>query len=274
MTGQVRVASDRLVAITRRDLQIEISYQFRLISFFSGALLASFLAFYVSDLIDSDAEHLAAYNGSYFEYVVAGLALTSFAGLGVSVFTAHVTSEQSAGTFEILLSSSTRLSTLLAGGFIVPFGMTAIEVALLLGVGIGIVGVGLSSGGLLVALPIILLTVLNFAALGMVSAALVLLVKRGDPISGPIYQLTLLMSGAIFPVELFPRWLELMSHMSPAYYGVRGLREAILTDGGYAAIVDELAVLGLFAAVTLPTSLWLFSRSVATAKRLGVLGSY
>ena len=104
--------------------------------------------------------------------------------------------------------------------------------------------------------------------------AVVLLVKRGDPISGPLYQATLILSGAIFPVELFPAWLEAIARLTPAYYGVRGMREALLTDNGFSGIADELLVLTVFAVVFLPMAVLAFSRSINAAKRYGVLGSY
>jgi len=262
-----------LAALARRDLAIEVSYQFRLAIFLSGAFVSAFLAFYVSKLV-GDPESLERFQGSYFDYVVIGLALTSYAGLGVVAFTAQISREQAAGTLEVLLSGPTRLGTVLAGGLIVPLGLTTVQVALLVGMGVGVVGTGLSTRGVLLAVPVVVLTVVNFCALGIISAAIVLLVKRGDPISGPVAQVVLLLSGAIFPVELFPAWLEALCHVNPAYYGVRGLHEALLTDGGLAGLVDELAVLSAFACLGLPLSLWLFSAAVAKAKQLGVLGSY
>ena len=152
--------------------------------------------------------------------------------------------------------------------------MTTVEVALLIGVGIGVVEVGLSWSGVLLSVPIVILTVANFCAMGILSAAIILLVKRGDPISGPLYQVTLLLSGAIFPVDLFPSWLQTLCLLNPAYYGVSALHEALLTDAGLSGILDELAVLAGFAAVGIPVSAWVFGRAVLQAKRLGILGNY
>lgn len=269
----VRQTSAKLMAIARRDALIQVSYQFDLFSFFTGALSAAFLAYYVGALIDG-AEPLASYSGSYFDFVVAGIALTSYAGFGVSTFTSQMMSEQGAGTLEVLLSGPSRLGVLLAGGMAVPLLLTTIEAGLLVGVGIGFFGTGLSISGVLASLPIVAATVASFCALGFASAGLTLLAKRGDPISGPLFQLTLLMSGAVFPIELYPGWLEVLCRATPGYYGVRGLREALLTDGGAAATIDELIVLLGFGVVLIPLGLWTFGRAVSKAKALGVLSSY
>lgn len=269
MTGGVW----RAFAIARRDLLVELSYHFRLGLYLVGAFVSAFLAFYVSKLV-GDPESLARYEGGYFDYVVIGLALTSYAALGVAAFTGQISREQAAGTLEVLLSGPTRLVTLLAGGLLVPLALSTLEVAMLVGVGVGLVGVGLSVSGILLALPVVVLTVANFCALGIASAAVILLAKRGDPVSGPVSQIVLLLSGAIFPVELFPGWLEAVCRVNPAYYGVRGMHEALLTDVGFSGLLDEVAVLTAFACVSIPVSVWLFASAVGRAKRLGILASY
>jgi ABC-2 type transport system permease protein len=268
-----RTSLRQIRAITRRDALVQMSYQFNLLFFFSSAIFAAFIAYFVSELV-GETEFLDQYEGSYFDFVLVGLALTSYASLGVAAFTDQIRQEQAAGTLEVLLSGPTRLGTLLVGGFVVPLALTTVEVGALIGLGVGLFGAGLTIEGVLLSVPIVALTVLNFCAMGVVSAAVVLLVKRGDPISGPVYQATLVLSGAIFPVELFPRWLEVISRSTPGFYGVRGTREALLTDVGPRGIVDEIAVLAGFAAVSLPVAVWCFGWSIATAKRLGVLGSY
>jgi len=262
-----------VAAIARRDLAIQISYHFQLALSLVGLAISAFLAFYVSKLVGAP-QALSDYRGNYFDFVVIGLALTAYAGVGVSAFTAQVAQEQSAGTLEILLAGPSRLAVILAGGFVVPFGLTTIEVALLLLVGVGVIGAGLSGTGLLLAIPVVLLTVANFCALGIASAAIILLVKRGDPLSQPLFQVTLLLSGAIFPVSLFPGWLQAVCHLNPAYYGVTALRQALIGDPTPAQFLTNLAILAGFAAITLPAAVWLFAAALRQAKRLGVLATY
>jgi ABC-2 type transport system permease protein len=263
----------RLAAIAWRDALIQASYQLQLLSLSTGPFVAAFMAFYLSGLIDDPAE-LQQYRGNYFDYVVAGVGLTAFAAFGISAFNDQIGAEQSAGTLEVLLAGPSRLGVLLLGGTIVPFGLVLFQVGALFVVGIGVFGVGVSPGALLSATPVVALTAVTFCALGIASAALVLLVKRGDPISGPVYQATLLLSGALFPVELFPGWLQAICRVTPAYHGVRGVRDALLTDQGFAGTFEELAILGAFSVVLVPLSVWLFGRSIRRAKMLGVLGSY
>ncbi|MEE8603381.1 ABC transporter permease [Euzebya tangerina] len=263
----------RLLAIARRDTETELSYRFRLASLLVSPFIGAFLAFYIARLVGTGGP-LAEYDGTYFDYVVVGLALTSYAALGVSAFTQRIAQEQTAGTLEVLLAGPTRLPTLLAGGFIVPLGLTTIQVVGLIGIGVGLVGTGLSPGAVVGALPVLVLMILNFVAVGVVAGAVTLLSKRGDPISRGFYQLTLLLSGAVIPLELFPGWMQLIGRATPAFYGVRGLRDAVLTDGGVGAAADEVLILLGFAIITVPLAIGLFAAAVRSAKRYGILGTY
>ena len=145
MMADARSSVRRMRAIARRDALLQVSYQFNLLFFVSTAFFSAFIAYFVSDLVDSDL--LAQYGGSYFDFVIVGLALTSYAGLGVAAFTDQIRQEQGAGTLEVLLGGPTGIGTLLAGGFIVPLALTTVEVAAVILVGVGLLGVGLSLDG-------------------------------------------------------------------------------------------------------------------------------
>ena len=272
-TPPVGSVTARLLMIARRDALAELSYRLRLVSLLVAPFVAGFLAFYLGELV-GDAEQLGSYDGAYFEFAIIGIAMTSYASLGVAAFTRRVAQEQAAGTLEVLLGGPTRLATLLAGGFIVPLGMTTVQVVALIGIGVGVLGAGLSVAGVVAALPVLLLMIVNFCAVGIVAAAFTLLTKRGDPISRVFYQVTLLLSGAVLPLDVFPVWLQLIGRATPAYYGVRGLRDAILTDDAFAAAADEMVILAVFAVLTVPLAVWIFGRAVRQAKKYGILGAY
>ena len=68
-------------------------------------------------------------------------------------------------------------------------------------------------------------------------ASIAVLAKRGDPLSGPLIQATAVLSGALFPVSVFPPALELLARCFPAYYGINGLREALLGGGSWLWLV-------------------------------------
>jgi ABC-2 type transport system permease protein len=235
---------------------------------------AAILAFYVGRLFDTVPAELTQFGGDYFDFAMVGLAVMSIAGLGIGTFNDTITREQTLGTLEVLLVTPTPVPVLLAGSLVLPLILTLIDVALYVGIGIGVFGNGLTLSGVLWAFPLFLLTLASFCAFGIVGASFAVLAKRGDPLSGPLIQVTAILSGALFPVSVFPPALELLARCFPAYYGINGLREALLGGGGWSEIGPDLAVLAAFAVVLLPLSVWIFVRALAASRRAGLLGNY
>jgi ABC-2 type transport system permease protein len=160
------------------------------------------------------------------------------------------------------------------GMFALPFLLASVQVAGLLGLGIGVFGSGIPIGGLLMSIPILLLTTATFAAVGVAIGGMMLLVKRGDPISGPFYQASMLLSGVIVPVDLLPGAIQVISWMLPATWGIRAVRELLLSDAGWHDVAPETLVLVAFTVVMLPSAVLAYRWCLRAAVRTGVLGSY
>jgi ABC-2 type transport system permease protein len=264
----------RLRAIARRDWQTARRYQFRQLLQLLDFVYAAMLAFYVGQLFDTVPDELTRFGGSYFEFAMVGLAVMSVASLGIGAFNDTINREQSLGTLEVLLVTPTPVPVLLSGSLVLPLALTLVDVTLYLGVGIGVFGDGLSAQGVLFSIPLLVLTLASFCAFGIVGAAFAVLAKRGDPLSGPLIQATAVLSGALFPVSMFPVALEILARCFPAYYGINGLREALLGDFGWREIAPDFLVLAAFVAVLLPLSMWIFERALAASRRAGILGNY
>lgn len=262
-----------VLAILRRDWAIERTYQMRLaLQFVDMAVIA--IAIYFVSIMVEEPSSLAEYGGNYFDFALVGLAVTSFAGVGLASFGESLAREQNTGTIDLLLASPAPIPSLMVGMFALPFVLATLQIAGLLGIGIGIIGSGIPLGGLLMSIPVLLLTTATFAAVGVAIGGMMLLVKRGDPISGPFYQASMLLSGVIVPVDLLPRFLEVISWMLPATWGIRAVRELLLADAGWQDVATETLVLTGFTVVMLPASVLVYRWCLRAAVRTGVLGSY
>ena len=263
----------RIVAVARRDLVHETSYHFALALRFAQMLFVTTTLYFVSKLV-TDTPELAPYGGRYFEFVVVGIIVASFVTLGLGAFSRSITDEQKAGTLEMLLVSATPVRTLLAGSLVVPFGMTLLNVLVYLTMASTLFGADLPIGGLLLAVPVLVLTVATFCAFGIFSASFIVLTKRGDPFTLFAAQASTFLAGTIFPTTVLPGALEALTRFVPAYYGLEAIRSVLLSDAGFGDIVGEMVVLVAFAVVLLPLSLLAFSRALRAARVTGTLGNY
>ncbi len=263
----------RLQAIVRRDLSVLRTYQMKIYVSFAQSIVFVFSFYFIGRFV-GEPEALAELDGGYFEFALLGVIVTSVIALALREFSDNIATEQQGGTLEAVLVTPTPLWTLLVGGAVVSVLITAVEVLLLVGLGFGLLGTAPSAGALLWSVPLLGLTFVCFAAVGIAAAAAIVVVKRGDPLAGPVSQLTGLVSGAYFPVSVLPAWLRPVSEAVPATHGLRGIRQLTLEGAGPGAIVDDLAILLAMAIVLVPLGLASFRRAVASARRSGTLGTY
>jgi ABC-2 type transport system permease protein len=262
----------RIAALVRRDLTLQLSYHFQLfIKFFSIGM--GVLMFYFLSRLVGSAQELEGYRGGYFEFVLIGLLVMAFSQACVSSFSQSIQSAQSDGTLEILLSSAMRLPTLLAGTLIVPVLFALVEGGLYLVVGVLAADLRITLSGVLLAVLLLVLTLGTFAAVGIFSATVIVLTKRGDPFSMLALQASNLLAGAVFPVAVLPGALQALSHAIPAFYGLRGVREILLADGGLVDVRTDLLALLAFNVVMLPAAMWSLSRALNVARVIGTLGN-
>lgn len=262
----------RISALTRRDLTIELSYQFQLFLRLWTILISVAMFYFLGALMGNPPE-LDAYGGSYFEFALIGLVVMGFSQACVKSFSESIQRSQADGTLEILLSTATRLPTLMGGTLVVPLLFAMVEATIFLVTGIVVSDMRFPLAGLFIAAPILLLTLGAFAAIGVLSATVIVLTKRGDPFSTLVLQASNLLAGAVFPVAVLPDALQLLARAMPAFYGLRGVREVLLTGGGLADVRTDLLALAAFNIVLLPMAMWALSRAIRLARVTGTLGN-
>ncbi len=70
----------------------------------------------------------------------------------------------------------------------------------------------------------LVISMVPFAALGLISAALVLVFKRADPFALTLDAASYLLCGVIYPVDVLPPVLQWASKLLPATYAISALR--------------------------------------------------
>lgn len=109
--------------------------------------------------------------------------------------------------------------------------------------------------------------VCGVAALTMISFMFVTMVRVDDPmvpraVFGVLNTLLFFPSGAIYPIQGFPRWMQWIAVADPFYYVVHALRNLLLKNVGIAGIYQDLLVLTGMSAVFLTTGVLLFKRQL------------
>ncbi|HEY6305200.1 MAG TPA: ABC transporter permease [Candidatus Angelobacter sp.] len=100
-----------------------------------------------------------------------------------------------------------------------------------------------------------------------ISMMFLMMVRINDPlvpraIFGILNTLLYFPSGAIYPVQAFPKWLQWIAWIDPFSYAVHGFKAVLLKGVGLAAIWPDLLYLGVFAIVMFALSTLLFKRTL------------
>ncbi len=258
-----------------RDFRAEVSYRLAFIfQFFS--VFVSILAFYfVGQMFGSAATpYLAPYGGDYFAFVLLGIAFSGYFSVGLSGFANRLRQAQTTGTLEAMLSTPTRLAIIILSSAQWDYLMTTMRVGLYLLIGGVFLGVDLSHGNYAAAGLILILSIVSFASLGIVAAGIIMIIKRGNPITWIFGTTTTLLGGVYYPVTVMPPWLQQIANWIPVTYALRSMRLALLQGATWRELTGDIFVLAMFSVVLLPLSLIIFQKAVRIARRDGSLTHY
>jgi ABC-2 type transport system permease protein len=265
----VRVSA--VLALMRRDYLTRTSYRLALILDFFIGVLDLVVFYFISETFEGRATASLGAAPSYFEFALVGIAVTvvvqaTSSGVGVAI-----REEQLTGTLEALVTQPLSAIEMAIGMCGVPFVLATFRVAVYLIVGGAVLGVSFGEASWAGFVVVLLATATAMSSLGIATAAVVMVVKRGQSISGLIVFSMGLLGGAFFPVSVLPDWLEPLSAVVPPRYAYDGLRAALYGGDGY---WTDALVLVAFSAVMIPLAVWLFGRALLHGRRAGSLAQY
>lgn len=260
-------------AFLRRDFQIETSYRFAFVFELFVALLPVLIVFFIGRLVTDGRSSVARYGG-YFPFAVVGAALAQYFLFSLRTFADTIRRSQLAGCLEAILSTRTSPELLVLLSSMYSFLVKLIHMALILAVAGLALGVDYGRASIPTTILVMGLTVLTFASLGILSAALIIWLKKGDPIEWVFGSLSALLGGALFPVDVMPTWMQHVSAVLPMTYSLEAMRRALLLGHGVGQLWPELLILAGMAVVLGPLSLLAFRQAVIKGRCEGTLLHY
>jgi ABC-2 type transport system permease protein len=108
--------------------------------------------------------------------------------------------------------------------------------------------------------------------LGIILSATTITFKKGG--AALLGSVLTLISGAYFPVELFPGWLATIAALNPMTTAIDALRGTLLGDAGWSQVGSAAAVLAPAAAITLALGIVAFRLAARRERRRGTIGLY
>ena len=259
-----------LLAFLRRDLRIATAYRLNALLLVSGGLFTLTLFYFLARTVGEAPLVRGRYGADYFSFALVGLATAALLRALQLGFGGAVRAAQNDGSLEPLLGAP--LSTL---HVVTLMGAWPVANALLRSLGLLAFG-ALLFGAKLHLHPVsfvvtLLLSAVTFCALGLLSAAFVLVFKRGDPFTYALDSLSYLFAGVLYPTEVLPPLLRVMARFLPATHALHGLREAALRGAAPAQLLPTWTALLAFCLVLWPLAALALSAARRHVEQAGTL---
>ena len=257
------------LAFVKRDVSMALSYRLSFAFQFLGSLVMIATFYFLAQVLSVDV-----YGGDPFAFILIGLAFSRYMTLSMSTFSNSIREGQVMGTLEIMLLSPTRLSKILLSSSVWAYLFTSLQIVLFLALGVLVFGVDLGGANVVTALVVLLLSIVSFAGIGMISAAFIMVLKKGDPIAFALSGLSVLLAGVYYPVDVLPGGLQALSKALPLTHSLDGMRGALQNGDTLSQTWPEIQALIIFAVVLLPVAFIGFRYAVKRARVEGTLVHY
>lgn len=259
---------DKTAVIVRRDLLTAVRYRTGFLLNAAGAITELAAFYYLSRAVGPGFRPEGL---EYFSFLLVGTGFYTFLLMGVHAFLQTVQEAQQTGTLEVLMTTSTSPPVLVFLSAMSAFAANTVTLLFYLAAGV-LFGAPLHPN-LAASLSVFLLSVIIAVAIGLIAAALQLAIQKGSAVVwalGSVWFLT----GTMFPVQTLPQPLRHVARLIPITHSLEGMRLALLEGASLGGVAHELALLTVFAAVLVPSSLLFFSWTLRRARMEGTLSFY
>lgn len=262
-------------AFVRRDFSIESGYQAAFVMGLVESLMLLVILHFVGRLVSPSASGSLSRSGlHYFPFALVGVAFARYFDLMLRMFSESIRTAQVTGCLEAMLCSQTGSVTIVILSSLYSLISGGLQLLLILLGGVFLFGVNLGQMNVPATLLVLLVSVAIFVAFGVLSAAAIVWLKKGDPITWILGGMGSILGGAYFPIDVMPSWMQKLSFLIPVTYSLDALRLTMLKGASLAMVAKPVITLAIMAAVLLPASTAIFAAAVRKGRREGTLTQY
>jgi ABC-2 type transport system permease protein len=265
----------KAAAFIKKDWRIESGYKASFLMQVMESMMLLMLFYFISALVTSrGSAELGGYGNRYFPFAIIGLAFARYFDLTLRMFSESVRLAQVTGCLEAMLSSQTGCVTVVLMSSLYGLISGAVQLLLILVAGVLAFGVDLRQMNIMATLLVLAVSIMTFVALGVLSAATIIWLKKGDPITWLLGGFGTIVGGAYFPIDVMPHWMQNVALLIPITYSLDALRMTMLKGSSLVMVAKPLGMLTAMAAVLLPGSIALFAAAIRKGRREGTLMEY
>ncbi len=245
------------------NLRIFLSYKTWVATETVNTLASIAMFYFFSFLVNPEQMEEAGYGTSYLAFALIGVASTNYLWMCINRLSHSMSHEVREGTFETVISSPIRLRS-----YVIGIAIRGFLVSCYFMVGAFLMGLALkaplvlNAGTAASALLLVLLLITSHLGIGVMAAGIILVYKKGDPLTFLFTGLTEFFGGVLFPLQLLRDYPALWAFawLLPYTHALNGLRRVLLVgDTVFSPSVGvSVLVLIVYSVCLLPLSLFFF----------------
>jgi ABC-2 type transport system permease protein len=263
-------------AFIRKDAIIAASYRLQFLFSLVSGFFSVLIFFFVAKLIDPTAVDSISkeFHTDYFSFALVGVATTGLLDTAVVGFGERLRIAMTEGSLEMMFAAPMRPAWIVIMPSVWSYFFESVRALILIVFGVLLCGAQLHVGSISAVIIVVLSTITAYTVFGLLSVAVIIVAKRGDPVSWAFANASALVAGAYFPTDLLPPWIAWCTDILPMTYAYHGLRVALLAEGTLSEVMPDVWVLSSISSVGLPIAFFLFNLAVAKARVDGSLGAF
>jgi ABC-2 type transport system permease protein len=261
-------------ALIRASWLTATSYRMAMLISLVGLAFIVLPLYFIANALQSTMQHAISPEAQqYFGFVALGAICFSLVSSCTTSLPSAIDGAIGRGTLEAILGTPARLAAICTGlmGYSVLWAL--LRGAILLGAAT-LLGANIVWRGAPLGLAVLILTMLTYAGLGLVFAAMVLIFRTTGPLTTAVLTGSMLLGGVYYPTSVIPSWVRDLAGFLPLTYGLRALRQLVLRGDSFAHVARDVQMLGAMATVSLALGTATFFAALRRARRLGTLSSY
>jgi len=263
--------------VALRRGKIRWNYKLWMIFDFASTIVMILTYFFISFIIIPDELVKAGYTRDYFTFALIGIAFNHYVSSSIRGLARTLRFEQYFGTIESILSTPTSFVVIFAGEMLfyfmysTAFLISAIAVGIVLGAKFVI-----TPYTIITTIILVILMVLSNLPIGILSAAMVLKFKQGNPIAWALTWINYFFSGTYFPIHLLPIQIRLIALALPLTFSLDALRRTLMKGDTLitTVVLTDAAILMIFIIAILPLTSLIFKKVYNQARKTGTLSQY
>lgn len=204
-----------IFAFIKKQFLIEISYRFNFIFQFLSLPITFLSFFFLSKIVDNS---IFFEDTAYITFAIIGVASLEFC-VSITNFAARKTrEEQVSGVLEEISITKSSFIWYFFNLCIYPAIISIIKFIIYLIILFYFDYINLSFEAVMLTIPMFLISIFAISGISMITASLILIIKRGNFINSLFITISGFCGGIVYPVDVIPDKLHFISNILPTYH--------------------------------------------------------